>query len=413
MKTTRSVLEPTTVAGPQAPLMMTLSAFASIDEHPLPPRLHSIHEQAILSDLGLALRQAAPNWSPVWVGLSSDHDANMAYIAHNELVTNQYAVAIRGTDFDILANTWDDAYVWETVAFPAGGTIAQGTADAHNMLVAAVGSSGRTLVQELASRVGPDGQSSTIFVTGHSLGGALATTVALYLQAALPKAVFQVYTFAAPTAGLTDFASTYDRVFSGNGIGGNSSWRIYNAWDAIPQAWQAGTLSTLPSWYPAPGPTPSDSDWLALEALQFLPAGQPYQQPTVNVCQLNDPDWQAADKNAQAGFGGEVAFQHDCNTYLTLLKAGNVAVLDNVSPNALSRGAGATLTLTGLGFSDQTTVSFSNGGIAVQPPVLNGPSTLKVTVSVAADAPQGPCDVIVTSGNGIRIPGGTTSFFVT
>ena len=45
------------------------------------------------------------------------------------------------------------------------------------------------------------GDRTTIYVTGHSLGGCATTTVALYLQAALTNHVFQVYTFAGPTAG--------------------------------------------------------------------------------------------------------------------------------------------------------------------------------------------------------------------
>ena len=412
MKAARSVLKPAALAGPQAPLAMTLSAFASVNEHPLPGRYHSLHEQAILTDLGLALRQAAPNWSPVWAGLSSD-GAYMAYIAHNEQATNEYAVVIRGTDFDILSNDWDDFYVWETAAFPTGGRIAQGISDAHNQLITAAGSSGRTLGAELAARVVSGGRGSTIFVTGHSLGGALATTVALYLQAALPQAVFQVYTFASPTAGLTDFAGIYDQTFPGNGTDANSSWRVYNLWDAVPQAWQSDTLSALPSWYPAPGPAPSDSEWATLEGLQWLPAGQPYQQPSVNVCQLNDPSWQAAYKNPQADFADEIAFQHNCNTYLTLLNAANVAVLSSVSPNALCRGMEVPLTMSGLGFSDKTTVAFSNEGISVHSTALENPSVLKVTVSVTAGAQDGPCDLILTSENGDRIPGGTSSFFVT
>ncbi len=395
--------------------MMTLAAFASIDADPVPGGSRRTHQQAILADLGQALRQAAATWSPAWVGLSQDDSANMVYIAGNSAVDGQYAVVIRGTDFNMLTDDIEDFDVDNAVPFPVGGSvvhIAEGTSKAHNLLIEAVGSSGRTLLEELTSHVG-DGAGSTIFVTGHSLGGALATTVALYLQAALPKARFQVYTFAAPTAGLTDFADQYDRTFPRNDPGANSAWRAYNAWDVIPQAWQASTLGQILSWYPSPGPS---QPWWVNLVLQFitrLPGNLHYQQPTTNVHQLNNPSWPEALRDPQADFLSQVAFQHDCNTYLTLLRAPNVGVFSSITPNWASRGTDPiTLTVSGLGFSRQSTVSFTNSGIAVQSTVVEDQSKLTVTASVADRAPLGACDVIVTSGSGNRIPGGSGSFMV-
>ena len=416
MEATQSVLEPPKLAGPQASLMMTLSAFASIDEAPLPIDVTRAHEEAILEDLGLALRQTTTSWSPIWVGLSGDDGANMAYIAQNNAVSGQYAVVIRGTDFAMLTDRQEDFGVQKTVQFPAVGRtvqIAAGTSMAHDLLVRAVGSDGNTLLDELAGRVGTDGEGSTIFVTGHSLGGALATTVALYLRSILQKADFQVYTFAAPTAGLTDFAVLYDLTFPGNQPGTNSSWRVYNVWDAVPQAWQADTLKDILSWYPAPGP--AQAWWVSriIEAIKGLPGDLPYQQPRTNVCQLNGRPWPEALSDSQADFLTEVGFQHDCNTYLKLLEAPTVSVLSSVTPNTLRRGTDSvTLTLTGLGFSSKTTVSFGNPDVSVESTVFHSQSQLEVMVSVADDAPAGPADVIVTSEDGDRIPGGTSSFLV-
>jgi len=396
--------------------MMTLSAFASIDEKPLPAGVDQRHEQAILTDLGLALGQAAAGWTPVWAGVSAERSANMAYIAKNEEITNQYAVVTRGTDFAMPIDILEDFGVQKTAQFPAGGRvvqIAEGTSEAHDLLIEAVGNDGYTLLEELASRVGTDGDGSTIFVTGHSLGGALATTVALYLQTALPDACFQVYTFAAPTAGLTDFAGLYDQTFPGNGPGANSSWRVCNIWDVVPQAWQASTLGDILSWYPPPGPSQSSQVNLILRHVIGLPGDLPYQQPSTNVAQLNNPCWPDAVRDPQPDFLTETGFQHDCNTYLTLLGAPTVSVLSSVAPNVLRRGADSTtLKLTGLGFSDQTTASFSNGGIIVRSRVPHSQNKLSVTVSVADDAPLGSCDVILTSENGERIPGGTRSLLV-
>ena len=61
-----------------------------------------------------------------------------------------------------------------------------------------------------------DPQSVTFYVTGHSLGGALATTVSLFLFAQTwraPIPIFAVYTFAAPTAGDQNFADWFKKQF--------------------------------------------------------------------------------------------------------------------------------------------------------------------------------------------------------
>lgn len=420
------------LAGPQAPLMMTLSAFAAIDEVPLPDESAPTQGQAILSDLGLALREAAAPWVPVWAALSapygsSPYGANLAYLAQNAADASQYAVAIRGTDFGNPTDKLEDFEVQNPQPFVSGsGTVhvSEGAALGHSLITEAVGSHGNTLLEELTSRVKPGGEGATIFITGHSLGGALATMVAFYLKFSgfLPQANFQVYTFAAPTAGLTDFAELFDSTFSGDS-GLNSSWRAHNAWDIVPQAWEKDTLSAIQDWYPQPGPAQNWEVRLGVEKIIKLPGDNPYQQPAVNECVLNENngqrDWTTALKDpdalspTKADFEAQVGFQHDCNTYLYLMGAPTVTMLAGLQPSSLQQGDGpCTVTLSGLGFSKDSSVAFSSPGITVESTALESQSQLTIQVSVAPDAKEGPCDVMVSSGNGSPIPGGTSRFLV-
>jgi triacylglycerol lipase len=83
------------------------------------------------------------------------------------------------------------------------------------------------IVQKVASLAGT-GAYSTLYVTGHSLGAALATLAApaLAAQTTLPRPI--VYTFAGPRAGNPLFASRYDEAVA-------TSWRVFNTNDEVPR----------------------------------------------------------------------------------------------------------------------------------------------------------------------------------
>ncbi|NEW07574.1 lipase family protein [Paenibacillus sp. SYP-B3998] len=67
-----------------------------------------------------------------------------------------------------------------------------------------------------------------LFVTGHSLGGALATLCAVDIVANTPFESPCVYTFASPRVGNAVFAKTFDRQIA-------TRHRIYNVNDLVPQ----------------------------------------------------------------------------------------------------------------------------------------------------------------------------------
>jgi hypothetical protein len=94
-----------------------------------------------------------------------------------------------------------------------------------------------------------------VAVTGHSKGGALASTVALWLKDALGSAdpaehwagsrgaAVSCYAFAAPTPGNAAFANRIDRVL------GSSHHHLRNTNDVVTHAWQVDELTRIPDLY--------------------------------------------------------------------------------------------------------------------------------------------------------------------
>jgi triacylglycerol lipase len=146
-------------------------------------------------------------------------------------------VALRGTESTM--EWWDDFH-WDLVPFtqiPDGGNVAQGFYDVYNSIgTMAPGQAGTSAPSAIASDVaqaatsglaaGIDPASLPLVVTGHSLGGALATLLVADL-AATTALKPQAWTFASPRVGDAAFAARY---------GGLStvSWRIYNQVDVVP-----------------------------------------------------------------------------------------------------------------------------------------------------------------------------------
>lgn len=191
-----------------------------------------------------ALNKYLPGWSLVWLP-DAAVNGNYAYVAQNNL-TKQYAVAIRGS---LLNFSWDafdnwfeqDFNVFEQVNWLYPSTdqypkISRGASDGlndlSNLVMTFNGQKTRLLAYLLATAVR---QKNSIAVVGHSLGGNLATVFAPWLlyqigQAGLkPPADFNVYTFAAPSAGNDAFAQAYDASFP-------NSRRYFNVLDIVPLA---------------------------------------------------------------------------------------------------------------------------------------------------------------------------------
>jgi triacylglycerol lipase len=147
-------------------------------------------------------------------------------------------VALRGTESTM--EWWDD-FQWDLVPFAQirdGGNVAQGFYDIYKSVgTMAPGQQATSAPSAFAAEVaeaattsglaaGIDPASLPLVVTGHSLGGALATLLVTELNATTALKP-QAWTFASPRVGDATFAARY---------GGLStvSWRIYNQVDVVP-----------------------------------------------------------------------------------------------------------------------------------------------------------------------------------
>jgi hypothetical protein len=225
---------PTPPISPEAPLAMTLAGMA----YAFPEDIERY----------LASRTATRGWTATW--LPEERKGYFAYVAASPSA-NAWAVAVRGTNpsftrafvrnliSDLNVRRADD---W-VLAPGRGARIAAGAQEGLEVLATLENDRKETLQQHLASNLPPG---ATLLVTGHSLGGCLASVLALRLHHEYGGR-FQVrpITFAAPTAGNRPFAELYQETFPG-------AERYFNRLDLVPRAWCE--LAQLGDLYEPPGP---------------------------------------------------------------------------------------------------------------------------------------------------------------
>jgi Lipase (class 3) len=141
--------------------------------------------------------------------------------------TGDVVIAIRGTE-GILEWVVDAEFLFVTCPILVGsGQTEDGFTAMYNSLGTAVAPGALNVAQSLATL--PFGPAITsLTICGHSLGGALATLLALDVVA---NTVFKsptVYTYASPRVGDPAFASTYDQVVK-------KTFRIANRLDLVPK----------------------------------------------------------------------------------------------------------------------------------------------------------------------------------
>ncbi len=264
-------------------------------------------------------------WELAWSPAPTHDDANFVYIAKNA-AANAYALAIRGTypefNLGLLIQLYEDLAVETMVPWDApptaGARIAAGT-DRALRDVTAVTSAGLTLQAYLAQAAVP--ANADIYVTGHSLGGCVATVLAPWLHYQLRQTGYtgqiRPYTYAAPTAGNAEFAQFFDSTFADGRA--SLATRVYNKLDLVPLAWD--DLRAITALYPPPGPPCPALLALLVDRLAERVAPLDYGQPTGNPMALGG--------TAVAGdtFWAEAAAQHGHNAYLALLDAPSLPFL--------------------------------------------------------------------------------------
>jgi hypothetical protein len=188
-------------------------------------------------------------FSLVWLGISPDY-GNLLYVAEDTAATDRYAVVVRGTVWNFLTDWLDDFDVLDTHEWPYASPadpsirVAQGSWDGLQALLTMTSQpDGQTLGQVLARLASQGSSSLELLITGHSLGGALATILGLYLAdtvgewAGTASSIrLTSYTFAAPTSGNQAYAAYYDARSHLTSI----SWhalRVFNEQDLVPFAY--------------------------------------------------------------------------------------------------------------------------------------------------------------------------------
>jgi hypothetical protein len=321
----------------EARLLLALATAAYIDEKPLPGETVQAQTARMRKDIDTSLSESAyAGWQVAWGPGLTDDRSNMMYVAGN-IVTNQYAVAIRGTDWSFWLDWIEDfASLLPLILFPfqlapidqnvkvAAGTLfgleeLRGMSGLGN-IENAPPMSMQTFLQSLPAN-------ASIFVTGHSLGGCLASVTAAWLAFVfLGASRLKTYTFAGPSAGNRQFADYYNTIFTDATSRKSTAYRVFNTLDAIPNAW--ATLPTIETYYQPKPHCPTYIKDIIDEAqahigTEYTQVGSTAHGSAVSLKGHVEPwnSWWDLDPTGTAQFAHQVGIQHGTATYLGLLSA--------------------------------------------------------------------------------------------
>ncbi len=222
-----------------AGVQMTLAGIAYVDDN---KSLADI-KAAIQTELQKTSYATHGDWELVWGPAA--RGGNLAYIARNKLSPEQYSLAIRGTDFNLLKDDIEDIWL-EQEPYPyarGAGRVSRGSLAGLNhlqgMTDSATGQGIRDFLTDRAADAGLD-----LIVTGHSLGGGLASLVLIWLHDVTPgwglpadKLHLSAYTFAGQTVGNADFARYFAATL------GDDFHRFVNPLDIVPKGY--GDLAAI------------------------------------------------------------------------------------------------------------------------------------------------------------------------
>lgn len=307
-----------------SPVAITLSAIAYKEPDGSPVARFKAMAKA-LQQADLPTKQ---QWGLVWG--PHEHEENLAFIVQGPKPTKsfakrQYAVVVRGT-IESVRNIFEDLDVLFQQDLPflapdfPGAKISWGSADGWKALkeLHQYQAGTRVGIVDFLRKTEPGAE---ITVTGHSLGGNLASVVAAWLHSELnhPKPTHPVrpLTFAAPTAGNGAFAASFDKIFP-------ATTRIANELDLVPRFWAYPDLESIRSLYPGLGTPKCD----ILNLCQGLVSaaedavGHQYQQPT-HLQSL--PSW-LYDESGLLSFWDEAEGQHSALLYMWLMGVPVVAI---------------------------------------------------------------------------------------
>jgi len=220
---------------------------------------------------------AAPNplWNVVWGPAvftmpGALYQDNMMFVAQKQTDLSQFVIAVRGTNF-ISDLDWlmEDFDVLQMIPWPTApnAAISESTSIDLQILLGMIGKDDRGNEMSLLDYL--NGQTFLraikLCVTGHSLGGCVAGTLALHLKENRtywdPREYSSVcsITFAAPTAGNKEYAHHSDSQFVGRGVFPGWDNTLETNFDAVrcnldvaPLAWTTDVLRSPSQQHPYP-----------------------------------------------------------------------------------------------------------------------------------------------------------------
>ncbi|MBK8553691.1 MAG: hypothetical protein IPL53_22620 [Ignavibacteria bacterium] len=264
------------------------------------------------------------NWELAWGPCLSPDLGNMMYAVVDSSTTPlSYGIAVRGTNWCFPLNWKEDLGAIEFDPYPYGGTddsISHGALFGLNYLLGMVDSStGKSLITYLNGINVPDSLKYKMYITGHSLGGMLATVLSAWFVDVGYSSKFSLktYTFAAPSAGNQQFVDHYTSIFQAANA---ESHRVINPNDLVPYFY--GDLSSvIIDQIPTTLPYKVDAVILAMDAY-FLTYDLIYKQVGLtNTLSTATPTDCSYPSGSLDQYECYVAFNHNTNTYLSLLNA--------------------------------------------------------------------------------------------
>ncbi|CAA7271237.1 unnamed protein product [Cyclocybe aegerita] len=121
-----------------------------------------------------------------------------------------------------------DALIWRKSLHWVPGLSNVGFATAHSGFMSGFNAVGKDVLGVVSWQTSQY-PSYRIVLTGHSLGGAIASLGALVVKSALPQANVVLYTYGQPRVGNTNFASYLEKM-----IGVNNVFRVVHTTDSVP-----------------------------------------------------------------------------------------------------------------------------------------------------------------------------------
>lgn len=198
----------------------------------------------------------------------SSYDECVAYTAvSTEMQT--IAISFRGTaESEQLIDQFMSFLTDPSTSFPSGGKVFEYFSNAYNYLYGCSKGSMQNLLQQYPGY--------KVVVTGHSLGGALAslTAAALVYDGVVPASNLELYTYGMPRVGDKSYAHGIDRLLT-------SRWNVVNDRDLVPHLPPCNILGCN---------GPFDGPFHHMREIFYYGGGDMTVKSPYKICEANEDD---------------------------------------------------------------------------------------------------------------------------